>query len=192
MKSPQSPKTITASGTSLEDSINMLTGTSIQQEYYVPPLERWSIHHHIDLRRWWESAEKETETRKHPARKKLKKKPAKRNQGFHLAWFNLWWSRMLIEAKLERENHAQASRLCQYLNQPIVKPIEKLQCDSSMIPASMGLSRNDTCNILKPDEKALQFTLSSKKRSLIFDSQSPAKKVKPNIQIFHTTPAKKT
>ena len=99
---------------------------------------------------------------------------------------------MLIEAKLERENLAQATRLCQYLNQPIVKPIEKLQCDSSMIPACMGLSRNDTCNILKPDEKALQLTLSSKKRSLIFDSQSPAKKVKPNIQIFHTTPAKKT
>ena len=74
MKSPQSPKTITASGTSFESSINMLTGTSIQQEFKAQPPERWSIHLHIELRRWWKRVEKATETRKQTARKKVKKR----------------------------------------------------------------------------------------------------------------------
>ena len=56
---------------------------------------------------------------------------------------------------------------------------EKLQCYSCMIPACMGMSNNDTRNILKPDEEAVQLTLLSKKISLFFYSQIPAKKVKP-------------
>ena len=152
----------------------MLTGTSIQQREVVQPLRRWSIHHHFDLRRWWGRVENEMESVKQPAKRKTKKKPAQRNQGFHLAWFNLWWGRMLIEAKNDRENLSHATRLGNYL-----KPTsEKLQSDSRMIPADMGPSNYDTCNVPKPDEAALQLTLSSKKRSSICTLQSPAKRAK--------------
>ena len=80
--SPQSPMTITESETSQAGSINMLTEGSTRQEDHDQPtqLDRWSHHHHRQ------------KMEKHAKRMDERKliKLAKRNQNYHIAWFNLW------------------------------------------------------------------------------------------------------
>ena len=201
--STQSPMTINASETSQADSINMLTGSSKQQEDQDQPThgDRWSHHHHYDLRKWW--GRMETFKDDKPAKRmhgKSLRKPAKRNQNYHLAWFNLWWSRMNIEAKIQ----TQSRRMQEYLEN---------KDDLRMTPKRAGLthtgpSNYDTCKMPSPAEIFSKLTLSSRKRSNnleLCSTQSPAKKVKAHIhfvgeggggeadgQNLHTEPAKIT
>ena len=66
----------------------------------------------------------------------------------------------------------------------LTSKLSRLKSDSRMTPVGIGPSNYDTCNVQKPDEAALDVTLSSKKRTSIFDLQSPAKRVKSTSEIF--------
>ena len=98
------------------------------------------------------------------------KKPAKRNQNYHLAWFNLWWSRMNMQAKIQK----QSRRMQDYLEN---------KDDSRMTPKSArlthtGPSSYDTCKMPSTAENFSNLTLSSRKRSNnleLYSTQSPAK-----------------
>ena len=155
--SPQSPMTLTASGTSQAGSIsiNMLTESSTRQENQDQSTQpdRWSHHHHYDLRKWW--GRMETCKEKKPVgmmdERKLAK-PPKRNLNYHLAWFNLWWSRMAREA----QKQAQSKRMLEFLNH------EKLEGDLRMIPRNTGPSNYDLFRISIPDAKFSKLTLSSR------------------------------